>query len=308
MNERTADDVYSRVTRHIVTAIERGAGEYRMPWHGGVGSRLPVNVTSDQGYRGVNVLSLWAAAQEKGYESALWGTYGQWHALGAQVRKGEKATPVVFWTQVSQGEAAAGAGEAAEGAEREKTYVLGRGYWVFNASQVDGFSPRPVARVSAEERVRAADDFLFGVGADIRHGGGVACYWPRRDFIEMPPYENFKSAEAYYGTLAHELTHWTGGAGRLVRDLKQRFGTAAYAVEELVAELGAAFQLARLGLSAEPHPDHASYVASWLTLLKNDTRAVFTAAGRAQQAVDWLERRHALVQEGRQQPVNEHER
>ena len=91
MNERTADDVYSRVTRHIVTAIERGAGEYRMPWHGGVGSRLPVNVTSDQGYRGVNVLSLWAAAQEKGYESALWGTYGQWHALGAQVRKGEKA-------------------------------------------------------------------------------------------------------------------------------------------------------------------------------------------------------------------------
>jgi antirestriction protein ArdC len=310
MSERTADDVYSRVTNHIVAAVERGAAEYRMPWHmWPADTVLPLNVASGQHYRGVNVLCLWASAQEKGCGSALWGTYRQWQDLGGNVRKGEKATPVVFWKEVvGKGEQRAADDGLNPGDEKREKWFVAKGYWVFNASQVEGYSRHAAPKLPDKERVWVADDFLFGLGADIRHGGVQACYWPNQDYIQMPPYDVFMSVEGYYGTLAHELTHWTGAPGRLGRDLHQRFGSAAYAAEELVAELGAAFQLARLGLCPVPRLDHASYIASWLTLLKNDTKAIFTAAGKAQGAVDWLEQKHALIQEARPEAVIEHER
>ena len=93
---------------------------------------------------------------------------------------------------------------------------------------------------------------------------------------------------AYYSTLAHEFTHWTATAGRCNRDLGKRFGDNAYAAEELIAELGAAFTCAHLGLSTEPREDHAQYIQSWLEVLKGDNKAIFTAASKAQQATDWL--------------------
>jgi antirestriction protein ArdC len=137
-------------------------------------------------------------------------------------------------------------------------------------------------------QIAAAERFFAALpGFDLRHGGAAAFYAPAADHVRMPPSADFRAAEGCYGTLAHEATHWTGHLSRLVRDLSGRFGSAAYAAEELAAELEAAFALAALGLAAEPQPDHARYVAHWLELLRADRRAVFTAASRAQAAADW---------------------
>jgi antirestriction protein ArdC len=284
VKDEKSQSIYTRVTNHILQAIEQGPGCYRMPWHvASVDSLQPTNVASELGYRGVNVLCLWAASQVQGYPSGLWGTYKQWHELGAQVRKGEKATTVVFWKMSEQADSCEGEEEG-----KAKKLYLARGYPVFNAAQVDGYTPPEVPKLSETERLETADRYFFGLGADIRHGGDRAFYQPRDDYVQMPPYEAFREAQSYYSVLAHELTHWTGAAHRLERDLSKRFGDAGYAAEELVAELGAAFQLARLGISAEPRPDHAAYIAGWIALLQSDPKALFTAASKAQQAVDWL--------------------
>src|SRR5258706_10110953 len=138
------------------------------------------------------------------------------------------------------------------------------------------------------ERITRADAFFTNIGADVRHGGNSAFYAPASDHIQMPPFQAFRDSVSYYSTLAHEHTHWTATAGRCDRQLGKRFGDSAYAAEELIAELGAAFTCAHLGLSTQPRADHAAYISSWLKVLKADARAIFTAASKAQQATDWL--------------------
>lgn len=286
--EARINDVYMRVTEQIIEAIEAGADAWRMPWHLTDSDQFfPTNALSRKPYRGVNVLALWGAAEKHGYPTGLWGTYRQWDELGAQVRKDEKGSCVVFW-KISE------RGEVDEGETARGSRFLARGYWVFNAHQVDGFTlpqapaPRPVA-----ERIEAADSFFDALRADIRHGGNRAYYRPDTDHIQMPMFEAFPDRLGYYATLAHESTHWTGAENRLDRDLKGRFGTDAYAAEELIAELGAAFVCAGLGLTNEPRPDHAAYISSWLKLLRSDKRAIFTAASKAQAAADWMHEREA---------------
>jgi antirestriction protein ArdC len=126
------------------------------------------------------------------------------------------------------------------------------------------------------------------IGASVKHGGNQAFYSPASDHIQMPPMQAIKESVGYYSTLVHEHTHWTATADRCDRQLGSRFGDNAYAAEELIAELGAAFTCAHLGLSTDPREDHAAYIASWLKVLKADARAIFTAASKAQQACDWL--------------------
>ena len=155
---------------------------------------------------------------------------------------------------------------------------------------MDGYTPPKLTELSAADRIERSDGFFEALGADIRHGGERACYSPNTDQIQMPLFEVFKDPATYYAVLAHEATHWTGAKHRLNRQFGERFHGEAYAVEELVAELGAAFLCAELGLASEPRPDHAAYVASWIKVLKNDKRAIFTAASRAQEAVDWMQR------------------
>ena len=275
-------DVYRRITDQIIAAIERGAENWEMPWH--KSSVVPSNAATGKAYRGINILNLWATASHKNYRSGLWATYAQWQELGAQVRKGEKAALVVFWKFNDKPE------ETEEEQEQDirKKGPLARGYNVFNADQVDGFTVPDLPTLPATERIETADRFFAGLHADVRHGGGRAFYNPAGDFIQMPPFEIFKESTAYYATLAHESIHWVGASHRLNRDMKGRFGTEAYAAEELVAELGAAFLCADLGLANEPRPDHAAYVQNWLKVLRNDTRAIFTAASKAQAAADWL--------------------
>jgi antirestriction protein ArdC len=283
-------DIYQRITDRIVEAIEAGANKWRMPWHMGVDGAapvLPVNAVSRRPYRGVNTVVLWATAQAEAYPSAVWATYRQWTELGAQVRKGVKASPVVFWN-ISDHEQDEDA-EEAEGGRRSR--VFARGYSVFNAAQVDGYEAPPLPVLPQVERIERAEAFFAATGIKVQHGGNRAYYRPGDDRVQMPPFEAFRDAVAYYATRAHETTHATAHPSRCGRDLKGRFGDEAYAAEELIAELGAAFVCADLALTPEPWPDHAAYVASWLKVLRSDKRAIFTAGAKAQAAVDWMHQR-----------------
>src|SRR5579862_7120349 len=288
-NENTAtekQDVYARVTSQIINAIENGVGNWRMPWHtSGRFAFSPINVTSEP-YRGINTVCLWAAAEAKGYERGEWGTYQQWQDRGAQVRKGEKAATVVFWKFADGSTKVDDSDDSSTGGSSRLLFT--RGYSVFNAAQVDGYTPKPDPERPMLERIEQADALFKGIGADLRHGGNQAFNSPVGDYVQMPPFQAFKESVSYYSVLAHEHTHWTDNAARCNRELGKRFGDNAYAAEELIAELGAAFTCAHLGLSTEPREDHAQYLASWLRVLKADSRAIFTAASKAQQATDWM--------------------
>ena len=281
-------DIYQRITDRIAAAIEAGAGEWQMPWHPGADGAtpvLPVNAITGKPYRGVNTLVLWATAQAESYPSAVWATYRQWAELGAQVRKGERSSPVVFW-KINDKDEQDGAEDEAEDDRRSR--VFARGYSVFNAAQVDGYEAPALPVLPDAKRVKHAETFFAATGIEVRHGGARAYYRPSEDRVQMPAFPAFRDAVAYYATLAHEMTHATGHASRCARDLKGRFGEEVYAAEELIAELGAAFLCADLALAPEPRPDHAAYVASWLKVVRGDKRAIFTAAAKAQQAADWM--------------------
>jgi antirestriction protein ArdC len=284
-NEHTATekpDVYARVTSQIVSAIEQGVSNWRMPWHtSGKFAFSPINVTSKKPYRGINTVCLWAAAQAKGYERGEWGTYQQWQERKAQVRKGEKATLVVFWKFANS----AADDDTPKSGSR---LLFTRGYSVFNAAQVDGYTAKPDADTPIEQRIESAEQFFRAINARVVHQGNRAFYSPADDTITLPPFSAFFTPTDYYSTRAHETGHWTAKADRCNRELGRRFGDSAYSVEELVAELTAAFTLAHLGLSSEPREDHAQYISSWLRVLKADKRAIFTAASKAQQAADFM--------------------
>ncbi len=168
------------------------------------------------------------------------------------------------------------------------------GYPVFNAAQVEGFDSAPPRPLSDGQRIKEAQDFFAALPAEIRHGGSEAYYHIEGDFIQLPEFERFRGANYYYSALAHEAVHWTGAKSRLDRQLISRFGSEASAVEELIAELGAAFLAAQLGIFSEQRGNHAGYIASWLKVLTSDKRAICSAASKAQQAADWLIAQSAL--------------
>ena len=170
----------------------------------------------------------------------------------------------------------------------QRRCFIAKAAYVFNVDQVDGYVPPPTPTLTPIERNARADELVASSGAVIHHGSHQACYIPSRDEIHLPPDGAFFDSASYYAVALHELVHWTGHADRCGRDLRGRFGTEAYAAEELIAELGAAFLCAEIGLSPEPRTDHARYIESWLKLLRSDKRAIFTAAARAGQAVEYL--------------------
>lgn len=288
-------DIYERITAEIVSAIEKGAGEWRMPWnHDGETITRPRNVCSDKVYRGINVLALWAAARRSGYTAGIWGTYRQWSQLGCQVRRGEKATLVVFWKQLRSGgsepDDESGANDE-EHADRPRFFA--RGYSVFNAMQVEGYVPPQLPGLSECERIARADTFFAALGIPIVTGAGRACYRRDIDTVFMPAFERFIDAASFYTCLGHEMGHGTGAKHRLDRDLAGRFGSASYAMDEIVAELASSFIMADLGIAHKPRAEHAAYIESWLRVLTDDPRALFTAAGKAQAAADWMHAQQA---------------
>lgn len=285
-------DIHAEVTAKIVAAIEAGAGKFEMPWHRpGVASVLPRNARTGKNYNGVNVVALWAAAQDKRYALPYWATYKQWAEMGAQVRKGEKSSLIVKYGEWTPRDA----DEDDEDAKR----VYASPALVFNAEQVDGWTAPGCERPDLTTRLAQVDAFLAKAGVVVREGGYRAFYCPRRsdgsgDFIQMPPRNLFTGTktstptEAYESTRLHEASHWTSDKSRCDRQLGKRFGDEAYAMEELVAELGAAFLCAELGITNTPRIDHAQYVENWLHVLKGDKKAVFTAASAASTAVKFL--------------------
>lgn len=281
-------DIYTRITAEIVAAIQAGAGDYRMPWHhDGAATARPINVASTRAYRGVNVLALWVAARGAGYPMGLWGTYRQWQNLGAQVRKGERSTTVVFWKQIGS----ARSDEDEDGNHEDRRRFFARGYSVFNQAQVDGYVAEPTAKLSEVERIGRAEAFYANLGITTVYDGDEAYYLQTNDTVYMPPFASFHNAAAHYSTLYHEGIHATSAKHRCDRELSGRFGSEAYAMEECIADCGSAMILADLGIAAHPRPDHAAYIASWLKVLRNDTSAIFTAASKAQVAADWMHAR-----------------
>src|SRR6266853_2537685 len=159
-----------------------------------------------------------------------------------------------------------------------------------------GYTPKADPDAPIEQRIESAEQFFSRIHARVTHQGNRAFYSPADDTITLPPFAAFFTPTDYYSTRAHETGHWTAKADRCNRELGKRFGDNAYSVEELIAELTAAFTLAHLGLSTTPREDRAQYIASWLKVLKADKRAIFTAASKAQQATDWLVNRSASRQ------------
>ena len=283
-------DIHQAVTDRIIASIEAGTAPWLKPWTSAQAAVRPLRSTGQQ-YSGVNILSLWLDAEEKGFSSPYWFGFQTALKLGACVRKGEKGSMIVYANKTLRTEENPTTGE-----EQVRTIPFLKQSFVFNAAQIDGlpehfYKPaEPVDHQAPDARISRLDDFFRHTGADIRHGGGRAYYRIDRDFVQMPEYEDFQSGESYYATLAHELTHWTRHPTRLDRDMgRKAWGDAGYAMEELVAEMGAAFLCADLGITPEVREDHASYIASWLQVLRDDKRAIFTAASKASQAAEYLQ-------------------
>lgn len=284
-------DVYEAVTNQIIAAIETGTGPVTMPWHrSGAAITRPMNIASGNAYRGINTVALWAAAANGGFEHGLWGTYRQWQERDAQVRKGEKSSLIIFYKEFERDEAAP---DDDQGTADRRFMV--RASRVFNVAQVDGYVlDEPDVGADPVDPIIAADRFIQATGATVREQGDSAYYHRLDDTITMPDRFRFRdtdtltATEGWYAVLLHELTHWTGAPSRLEREFGERFGDDAYAMEELVAELGAAFLCGDLGITAEPRPDHAAYIEHWLRILKGDNRAIFAAASAAAKAADYL--------------------
>jgi antirestriction protein ArdC len=270
-------DLYQEVTDSIIKALEDGVANpkgWQCPWNKGGEA---VNHTTDRAYSGINTLLLAVAMMQGGFRYNRWMTYKQGQGLGGQVRKGEKSTQVVYYNFVKK--------KDADDDDRKSYIPILRSWNVFNISQFDGIEysePSP----SELQRFSQADAFIENCGADISFGGDRACYIPSLDKIMLPVFDNFKHSEGYYSTAFHELSHWTGHPKRLNRELSGRFGSESYAMEELIAELASAYLCNEFSIEGEIQ--HIDYLANWLTVLRNDKYAIFTASKHAEQAAKFL--------------------
>lgn len=274
MNKR---DLYSEVTDKILAALENGVAPWIKPWTATAprGGSLPYNYLTNRPYRGINVPLLWSA----GYESNAWMTYKQAQSIGAHVRKGEHGSMIVFFKPFQIRET------GSSGEKTVRTIPILRAFTVFNVAQIENL---PSATIAAPVESKFPEADLAMSQARIIHGGDKACYvpMPTRDFIRMPYKAQFRSEAEYYAIGLHELTHWTGHPTRCAREFGKKFGDTAYAREELVAEMGAAFLCAQFGI--EGKLQHAEYLQSWIGVLKSDKRAIIAAASAAQKAVDFV--------------------
>jgi len=283
-------DIYSRITDKIVADLEQGVRPWLRPWNADHAAGRITRPLRHNGipYNGINVIMLWSASVIKGYSCPLWLTFKQALELGGNVRRGETGELVVYADRIKR------TAIDARGEECEREIPFLKGYTVFNAEQCEGLPAQYSAKTEPPtltplQRLESADMFFAATRADIRHGGTRAYYAEGADFVQMPPFETFRDAESYAATLAHELTHWTKHDRRLARNMgRVKWGDEGYAREELVAELGSAFLCAGLGIAPEVREDHAAYIASWLKVLKDDKRFIFSAASHAQRAVDFL--------------------
>jgi antirestriction protein ArdC len=268
--------VYQEVTDSIIQQLENGAMPWIKPWK--TDSTADKNFISQKPYQGVNRLILGLSGMVQGFEAPVWASFKQWQSIGANVRKGEKGTKIVFYSPVTKENKQTGESES---------YNLLKAYYVFNASQVDGVTIQaPSADSKPFNAIEAAELRIKLTGAVITYGGDSAFYAPSVDKINVPHKSSFLTESNYYATVFHELVHWTGAEHREKRAFGKRFGDNAYAFEELVAEMGAAFLCQDYRIQGELR--HAGYLQSWLKVLKEDSKAIFKAAALAQKAADYI--------------------
>lgn len=282
-------NLYRNVTESVIAALENGTVPWVRPWNAtgrSASALMPDNPSTGRPYSGINILLLWSSLFDNGWVTSKWLTYRQALKLGGHVRRGEHGTWIFYANRfVPKVER--------ERADREGTVAQSipmlKSYTVFNVAQCEDL-PEALTPVTdppnREDLSDEASALIQATGADIRHGGDRAFYRRRDEFIQMPAFSAFPEALDYVRTVLHELTHWTGHSERLDRQFGKRFGDEAYAREELVAELGAAYLCASLGL--EPTLQHASYINTWLDVLKRDDHAIFRAASLASRAADYL--------------------
>ena len=285
--------LYETITTKIIQQLEEGHRPWHKPWttnKPSVAFKIPVNATTGKPYRGINIPLLWNAADEKGFTTNEYATFKQWSANKEVVKKGEKGNLIVFFDVMEKEN---------DKKEIERIPFL-KSSIVFNRSQLQSYTPPDPSELPPEprdpfDRIHAVDSFISKVGAKISHDGGNRAYYSRvTDDIHLPKLRQFVGTptqtpqESYYAVTMHELTHWSGHESRLNRKFGKRFGDQAYAFEELVAEMGSAFLCASLEITDAPRPNHASYLKSWLQVLKDDKRAILTAASKASEAMDYM--------------------
>ena len=287
-------DHYEELTNTIIAKLEDGVLPWRRPWDPRKCSaaKSPMNPVTGRAYRGINALALAMSPRAFGGDPR-WMSYRQAAARGRQVRKHEKGAIVFFYKKL----------EVGSDDEDSRTIPLLRAYVVFHASQLDGIpelgepeAPKPVA-----ERIADADVIVKGSGVRVEIGGKRAFYAPSTDHIQMPPDGAFASPPDWAATILHELAHASGAKHRLNRDLTGRFGNTAYAREELRAELASLFVGSALGLPSDV-PNHASYIHSWVDVLKNDKREIFRAAADANRIAEWILSHHPAHAAGDDDP------
>lgn len=278
--------IQEKITAEIINLIEKGvqAGESAL-WKAGQANGMPRNYKTGKPYSGVNVVMLWAAAMAKGYSDNRWLTFKQAQELGAHVRAGAKGTMGVFFQML---EAKQGEGDEGSEGESGKMIPMMKPFWLFNVADIENLPTEAVEEQIPFAANEAAEQIIAKSGAKIAWDSAQAFYSPSQDTIKMPPRENFYKPENAYAVALHELTHWTGHKSRLDRDFTGRFGSESYAFEELVAELGASFLCAHIGLKNVEMEHHASYIQSWLRVLKNDSKAIFTASKHASAAYQFV--------------------
>lgn len=277
-------DIAGDVTAKILAALSQGVMPWRKPWDGArTGGALPRRATGEA-YRGVNVIMLWHAAAVFGYRSPYWLSFNQAMKFGAHVRKGERGELVVYHGQALRTK------RDTTGAEIENSFRFLKAYVAFNADQIEGLPERfhPAALDQAPLPLEAHEAWFSKLDIARIQSRDIACYVPSRDVIAMPPLAAFDTTESYAATLNHEAVHATGASHRVDRDLSRRFSNEMLAVEELIAEIGAAILGAHLRLPPAHIVDHSAYIGHWMQILQNDKRAFLFAAAQAQAAVDWL--------------------
>ena len=274
-------DLYQEVTNQIIALIEEGNLSFD---NGFLKGGMPCNAVTGREYSGVNLLVLCGIANRFGYASNRWLTYKQAAAAGGNVKKGSKGVTVVYFDILKVEDDSTG---------EEKRIPMLKKFTVFNIEQCENLPEEIAAETAAateEINIEAIEKMAANFGVFVKHGVmfETPCYIPSLDIIKMPTKGQFKTAENYYATLLHEMTHATGHKSRLNRDFTGRFGTEAYAFEELIAELGAAFMCAEFGLIGATIENLAFYFDNCLTIFKNDKKAIFTAASQASKAADLL--------------------
>lgn len=292
---QVTDEICSTITDRILAALEEGTVPWRKPWAGGE-SGLPFNAVSKKHYNGINVWNLALAGIFKGYSDPRWLTFKQAQAKGGSVRKGEKSEVAIFWKVLKKNE---------EG--EEKRFALLKSYRVFNVEQCDGLDLTPIAdEVSDHDPIAAGEEIVKGyideLAGGFHQGGGRAFYSPSEDRVQVPKLETFESAEAYYATVFHELSHSTGHRSKENREgvvNHARFGDHTYAREELVAEFGASFLCGIAGIERKDSiAQSAAYIAGWKKAIKDDPRALVVAAGHGEKAARRVLKRETVVEGG----------